>query len=71
MTPFVKSTDRPTPETATHAHLLVAETGGLIIAESPEAVMAEVEFRATHLSSLMKEMLEEAAKHELWEEDES
>ena len=53
---------------ASHAHLLVAESGGLIALESPEAVMEEVEFRATHVSALLAEMFEESKKHDnFWE----
>ncbi|HZI33950.1 MAG TPA: hypothetical protein VFF11_16545 [Candidatus Binatia bacterium] len=50
---------------------MVAETGGLVAMESPEAVMAEIEFRATHLSSLMEEMFAEAMKREWWSGDEA
>jgi len=59
------------PSQCSHAHLLVTESGGLAAAESPEAVMEEVEFRATHLSSLLEEMFEEAKKHDWWESDNS
>jgi hypothetical protein len=47
---------------------LVTESGGWVTLESPEAVMEEVEFRATHVSSLMEEMFEEARKHDFWED---
>ena len=47
-----------------HAHLLVAESGGLVALESSAAVMAEVEFRTTHVSSLLVEMFEEAKMHD-------
>jgi hypothetical protein len=53
-----------------HAHLLVAETGGIVTLESPQAVMEEVEYRATHVSALMEEMFAEARKHDaMWEPD--
>ena len=56
--------------TGAHAHLLVAESGGLILLETPEAVMDEVNFRATHVSSLLEEMFEEAKQHDcFWELD--
>jgi len=39
--------------------------------ETPEAVMEEVEFRTTHVSSLLEEMFEESKKHDcFWEPDE-
>jgi len=60
-----------TTGTVAHAHLLVAESGGLITLENPEAVMQEVDFRATHISSLLAEMFREAEKHDLLETDES
>jgi hypothetical protein len=64
--------DRPTLDVADrHAHLLIAETGGLVVVESPEEVMAEVEFRATHLSSLMEDMFKEAMNREWWGDDET
>jgi hypothetical protein len=51
-----------------HAHLLVAESGGLVALESPEAVMEEVEFRATHVGELLEEMFAEAKRHDaFWE----
>ena len=53
-----------------HAHLLVAETGGIVTMESPEAVMKEVEYRATHISALMEEMFKEAGKRDtVWGHD--
>ena len=67
--------ERPAPDNApnsgSHAHLLIAEMGGMGDLESPEAIMAEVEYRATHLSSLMKEMLEESLRRDLWKDDEA
>lgn len=39
--------------------------------ESPEEVMAEIEFRATHLSSLMEDMFKEAMNREWAEDDEA
>lgn len=71
MTPRIDKLGGTTTGTGGHAHLLVAESGGLITLESPEAVMEEVEFRATHVSSLMEEMFKEAGKHDLWEMDEA
>lgn len=71
MTLWLNRIDCPAAPGAPHAHLVVAETGGLAVMESPEEVMAEVEFRATHLSSLMEEMFEEAAKHDWWEPQET
>lgn len=71
MAPILNKTGGTTTGTGGHAHLLVAESGGLIAQESPEAVMEEVEFRATHVSSLMKEMFDEARKHDLWEAGEA
>jgi hypothetical protein len=70
MTPYLKTMDGTTTGSSAHAHLLMAESGGLVAMESPQAVMAEVEFRATHLSSLMEEMFEEAGKKEVWDIDE-
>jgi hypothetical protein len=57
--------------TVSHAHLLVAESGGLVTLESPEAIMEEVEFRATHVSSLMEEMFAETRKHDFWDLNEA
>jgi hypothetical protein len=54
--------------TGGHAHLLFTEPGGRVTLESPEAVMEEVEFRATHVSSLLEEMFEEARKHDFWKD---
>jgi hypothetical protein len=55
-----------------HAHLLAVEMTGTNGLETPAAVMEEVEFRATHVSSLMEEMFREASRrHEWWEETES
>jgi len=71
MTPRIDKPGGTTTGMCGHAHLLVAESGGLITLESPEAVMEEVEFRATHVSSLMEEMFAEAKKHDFWELDEA
>ena len=49
-----------------HAHLLAMELGGKSVRETPEEVMREVVFRATHVSSLMEEMFRDAEKHNLW-----
>lgn len=62
MNPFLQITNGTTTGTSAHAHLLVAESGGIITLESPADVMAEVEFRTTHVSSLLEEMFEEAQK---------
>lgn len=71
MNPFLQNMDGTTTGTMSHAHLLVAESGGLVTLESPAAVMAEVEFRTTHVSSLLAEMFEEAARHDcFWSLDE-
>jgi hypothetical protein len=71
MDPFQHNLSGTTTGTAIHAHLLVAEGGGVILMESPEAVMEEVAFRATHISSLLEEMFEESQKHAgFWEPDE-
>jgi len=60
-----------TTGTPAHAHLLVAESGGLVTMESPTAVMEEVAFRATHVSSLLEKMFEEAKKHDnFWSPEE-
>jgi hypothetical protein len=70
MNPFLQNMNGTTTDANAHAHLLVAESGGLVILESPEAVMAEVEFRATHVSSLLEQMFTEAGKHDcFWEPD--
>jgi hypothetical protein len=70
MNPFLQKMDGTTTGVEGHAHLLVAESGGLVTLESPEAVMAEVGFRAEHISSLMREMFVEAGKHDcFWEPD--
>jgi hypothetical protein len=53
---------------ATHAHLLVAESGGLVTMESPEEVMAEVAFRATCVSTLMEKMFEELKNRDCFRE---
>jgi hypothetical protein len=71
MNPFVQNMSGTTTGANAHAHLLVAESGGLVTLESPEAVMAEVEFRATHVSSLLVEMFEQPKKHDcFWPPDE-
>jgi hypothetical protein len=71
MNPFVQNMSGTTTGANAHAHLLVAESGGLVTLESPEAVMAEVEFRATHVSSLLVEMFEQTKKHDcFWSPDE-
>ena len=71
MTPRIDKLGGTITGTGGHAHLLVAESGGLVTLESPEAIMEEVEFRATHVSSLMEEMLAEAKKHDFWEMEEA
>ncbi len=72
MNPFLHKLGGSITGNASHAHLLVAESGGLVTLESPEAVMAEVQFRATHISSLLAEMFEESKKHDnFWELNES
>jgi hypothetical protein len=45
--------------------------GGASGAETPEAVITEVSFRATHISSLMEEMFKTASEKDWWEKDES
>jgi hypothetical protein len=71
MDPFRNNLSGTITGTGSHAHLLVAESGGLVLMETPEAVMEEVEFRTTHVSSLLEEMFEEAKKHDnFWEPDE-
>lgn len=71
MDPLLHKMNGITTDSAIHAHLLVAESGGLVALESPEAVMDEVTFRATHVSSLLEEMFEESKKHDsFWEPDE-
>ena len=67
MTPFVQKTSSSGSEPASHAHLLVEETGGRMAMESPEAVMEEVEFRTSHISLLMKKMFDEALEHDFGE----
>jgi hypothetical protein len=47
---------KPT-DTSGHAHLLVSETDGLATLESPEAVMEEVAFRETGISSVLQDIL--------------
>ena len=70
MNPFLQNTSGTTTGANAHAHLLVAESGGLVTLESPEAVMAEVEFRATHISSFLEQIFTEAGKHDcFWEPD--
>ena len=49
-----------------HAHLLAMELGGKSARETPEEVIREVVFRATHVSSLMEEMFRDTEKHNLW-----
>ncbi len=72
MNPFLQNLDGTNTGTLSHAHLLVAEGGGLVALESPAAVMAEVEFRTTHVSMLLTEMFEEAARHDsFWSFDEA
>ena len=71
MDPLLNKTSGTTTGTGSHAHLLIAESGGLVTMESPEAVMEEVAFRATHVGSLLEEMFEELKKHDsFWEADE-
>ena len=71
MDSLMNKTSGTTTGMPTHAHLLVAESGGLVTMESPEAVMEEVAFRATHVSSLLEEIFEELKKHDsFWEPDE-
>jgi len=71
MDPFRNNLSGTTTDTGSHAHLLVAESGGLVLLETPEAVMEEVEFRTTHISSLLEAMFEETKKHDrFWEPDE-
>jgi len=55
---------------ASHAHLLAVEMNGAGGWENPEAVMEEVAFRATHISSLLAEMFEAAGKKDWLEADE-
>ena len=57
-----------TTGTAARAHLLVAESGGLVTMDCPEAVMAELAFRATCVSTLMEEMFEETKKRDCFRE---
>ena len=65
---FKHNTSGTSPVTSHHAHLLVGESGGLVLMETPEAVMEEVEFRTTHISSVLEEMFEETKKHDcFWE----
>jgi hypothetical protein len=72
MNPFPQKMPRPpTVSVVSHAHLLVAESGGLVTLESPEAVMDEVEFRATYIGPLLEELFAEAKKHDgFWSPDE-
>jgi hypothetical protein len=71
MDPLLNKMSGTTTGTGSHAHLLVAESGGLVTMESPEAVMEEVAFRATHVGSLLEAMFEEMNKHDgFWEPDE-
>jgi hypothetical protein len=53
-----------------HAHLLAIEMSDGGGRENPEAVIAEVSFRATHVSSLMEEMFKTASEKNWWEKDE-
>jgi hypothetical protein len=69
MTPNLNKLGGTMAGTSAHAHLLVAESGGRITLESPGAVMEEVEFRASHVSSLMEDMFAETRKHDCWEWD--
>ncbi len=70
MNPFLNSLSGSIAGTPSHAHLLVAESGGMVLRETSQAVMAEVEFRTTHVSSLLEEMFEETKKHDcFWEPD--
>lgn len=71
MTPNLHKIGGTAIGTYAHAHLLVAESSGLVTLESPDAVMEEVEFRATHVSLLMEEMFDEARQHDLWAADEA
>ena len=59
-----------TTGTSGHAHLLVAEPGGLMTPESPEAVMAEVAYRKTCISSLLEKILREEESCDQVEMDE-
>jgi hypothetical protein len=72
MNPFLKNLDGTTTGTNAHAHLLVTESDGLVARESPAAVMAEVEFRTTHIGALLEQMFAEAGKHDcFWQPDQS
>lgn len=68
--PIEKKITGATTGTGSHAHLLVAEMGTNAASEKPEAVMEEVEYRATHVSLLMEKMFTESMKHDEWESDE-
>jgi hypothetical protein len=71
MNPFLQNMNGTTTGANTHAHLLVTESGGLVTLETPAAVMAEIDFRTTHVSALMTEMFEESKKHDcFWSPDE-
>jgi len=71
MDPLLNKMSGTTTGTGSHAHLLIAESGGLVTMESPEEVMEEVAFRATHVSSLLEEIFEELKKHDsFWGPDE-
>ena len=71
MNPFLQNMNGTNTGANTHAHLLVTESGGLVTQETPAAVMAEIEFRNTHVSSLLAEMFEQASKHDcFWSPDE-
>ncbi len=59
-----------TEPTVCHAHLLAIEMSDGGGRENPEAVIAEVSFRATHISSLMEEMFKTASEKDWWELDE-
>jgi len=68
---FLQKMSSATLGTAAHAHLLVAESGGLVALESPEAVMKEVAFRANYITSLLEEIFAESKKHDFfWKPDE-
>ena len=59
-----------TTGTSGHAHLLVAGSGGLMTPESPEAVMAEVAYRETCISSLLEKMFREDEAQNQVDDDE-
>ena len=70
MNPHVYPMNGTVNNVGLHAHLLPMELGGRLVRETPEEVIREIEFRASHVSGLLNEMFCEAETHDLVDIDE-